>query len=89
MVVTGGGTEKSLRSKAGECLAGEREGDLERVSCTSSSARWTVVGVVENKTQEQAKIQACRAWPAAEASYWESHNGRTGFVLCLASTTAK
>jgi hypothetical protein len=83
------GTDKSLQAKQGDCLSGQSDSDLKRTACGSPSAEWRVVGVVANKTREEAKQQACRDWPTSEASYWESRNGKTGFVLCLAATTAK
>jgi hypothetical protein len=87
--MTSNGKEGSLRAKQGECLSGHSDNDLKRISCDSASARWSVVAVVENRTKEQAKQEACQAWPTAEASYWESRDGKTGFVLCLASMGAK
>jgi hypothetical protein len=45
--------------------------------------------VVNDKTEADAKKTACGQWPDAEASYWESRNGKTGFVLCLASAAGR
>jgi hypothetical protein len=84
-----GGSVKSLHAKPGDCLSGQSDSDLKRVSCTDSKVAWTVVGVVQNKTENEAKQQACAAWPQAEASYWESGNGKTGFVLCLATAAGR
>src|SRR6266536_731693 len=84
-----GADDHSLRAKRGDCLLGESEKELKRVGCSNPDARWTVVGVTDNKTESDAKNQACAQWPEAEASYWESRNGKTGFVLCLASVLGK
>jgi hypothetical protein len=81
------GDDQTLRARPGDCFAGQSDSDLKRVSCTDRTVRWSVVGVVENKTEEQAKKDACDPWPQAEASYWESRNGSKGFVLCLVSTS--
>jgi hypothetical protein len=81
--------DRTLRAKQGECLTGASDTDLRPVACTDAAAQWRVLGVVENKTQKEAKEQACQAWPQAEASYWESRNGKNGFVLCLAAAPAK
>jgi hypothetical protein len=62
---------------------------MKRVKCGAADVRWTVVGVVDNKSEADAKTAACGQWPEAEASYWESKNGKTGFVLCLTSTSGK
>jgi hypothetical protein len=83
------GNENSLRAKQGECLAGASEKELKRVDCSNPDVVWTVVGVTDNKTEADAKKEACAQWPEAEASYWESRNGKTGFVLCLASVPGK
>jgi hypothetical protein len=88
-VATSGHTFRSLRSNQGDCLSGQSDDSLRKVSCASSSAQWTVVGVAENKTLDEAKAQACAPWPNAQASYWESSSGKTGFVLCLAATGKK
>jgi hypothetical protein len=84
-----GGGERSMRAKQGDCLSGEQEKDLKRVGCDDTRVRWTVVGVVTGRTEADAKKTACSAWPQAEASYWESRNGKTGFVLCLASAAGQ
>jgi hypothetical protein len=83
------GSDQSLRAKQGDCLSGESDTDLKRVSCGDAAVKWTVVGVVQDKTQNEAKQQACSPWPQSEASYWESRNGKTGFVLCLAGVPGK
>jgi hypothetical protein len=83
------GSDQSLSAKQGDCLSGESDTDLKRVSCGDTGVKWTVIGVVQNKTQDEAKQQACAPWPQSEASYWESRNGKTGFVLCLAAVPGK
>jgi hypothetical protein len=82
-MATGNHSGTSLRAKPGDCLSGESDSDLTLVPCDHPDVRWTVVGVVENKTRQEATENACAAWPNAEASYWESRNGTSGFVLCL------
>jgi hypothetical protein len=79
---------KSLRAKPGDCLAGDSDSDLKPVPCDDPAVKWTVLAVLEHKTQKEAKQEACGAWPDAEASYWESRNSADGFVLCLGSTGA-
>ncbi|MGC9666741.1 LppU/SCO3897 family protein [Planosporangium sp. 12N6] len=83
-LATGRHSDPSLRARAGDCLSGESDSDLKRVPCDAPDVRWTVVGVVEGKTRQEAGQNACAAWSNAEASYWESRNASTGFVLCLA-----
>jgi hypothetical protein len=82
------GTGSSLRARPGDCFSGDSDSDLKRVPCDDHAVRWSVIGVVEHKTQQESKQNACEAWPNAEASYWESRNGKDGFVLCLGSVTA-
>jgi hypothetical protein len=61
---------------------------MKRVKCDAAGVRWTVVGVVDGRTEAESKQSACAQWPEVKASYWESKNGKIGFVLCLASTAA-
>ncbi len=89
VVVNHHGPEQSLRAEQGDCLSGESDSDLKRVSCADAAVKWTVVSVVQNKTEDEAKQKACAPWPQAAASYWESRNGKTGFVLCLAAVPGK
>ncbi|MCW2639426.1 MAG: hypothetical protein JWP76_1732 [Dactylosporangium sp.] len=83
-----GGSGQSLRARPGDCFSGNSDSDLKRVPCDDSAVKWTVIGVVEHKTQQESKQKACEAWPNAEASYWETRNGTDGFVLCLGSVAA-
>src|SRR5262249_33605716 len=89
VVVNHHGPEQSLRANQGDCLSGQSDSDLKRVSCADAAVKWTVVSVVQNKTEDEAKQKACAPWPQAAASYWESRNGKTGFVLCLAAVPGK
>lgn len=79
---------RSLRARLGDCFAGAGGTDLKRVQCDDRTARWTVLGVVEQVSETDARQQACAAWTGSEASYWESRNGVDGFVLCLRSVPA-
>jgi hypothetical protein len=87
-LVIGRGSEPSLRASPGDCFSGESDSDLKRVACDDPGVKWTVVGVVENKSKQESTQNACAAWPSAEASYWESRNGTSGFVLCLGAVRA-
>jgi hypothetical protein len=69
----------------GDCLAQTTGGnDLTKVSCGDPSARFSVLGKLENKTMVDASLGACSAFPKATSSYWEGKDGELGLVLCLA-----
>ena len=68
----------------GDCLAQTGGNDLTKVSCGDPSARFSVLGKLENKTMVDASLNACSAFPKATSSYWEGKDGELGLVLCLA-----
>jgi hypothetical protein len=88
IVTSNGGGGRSLRANPGDCFSRDSDRDLRRVRCDDPAVKWTVVGVVEHKTEQESKQNACQAWPNAEASYWETRNGTDGFVLCLGPAAA-
>jgi len=80
-------------AKVGNCLAGDtmdsttaqEVNNIKIVECTAGDAKYKVVGVVENKTQVQFKIDnnICGAYPTAESALWQGTSGKPGSVLCL------
>jgi hypothetical protein len=68
----------------GDCLAQTGGNDLAQVSCGDPSARFSVIGKLENKTMVDASLDACTPFPKATSSYWEGKDGELGLVLCLA-----
>jgi hypothetical protein len=93
LVVVVGGPIAIIRAQSapsaanvGDCMSGQTADALKKVSCTDSSAQWTVVGRLSGQTEDQfnAANDPCAAFPTSETAYWEGNKGATGFVLCLA-----
>jgi len=80
-------------AKVGNCLAGETMdsttaksvNNIKVVDCTATDAKYKVVGVVDNKTEAQFRIDndICKAYPTAESALWQGTSGKAGSVLCL------
>jgi hypothetical protein len=80
-------------AKVGNCLAGQTMdsttaqpvNDVKIVDCTSTDAKYKVVGVVENKTESQFRTddKICSAYTTAESALWQGTPGKSGSVLCL------
>lgn len=71
----------------GDCLAQTRGNQLITVSCNDTSARFRVVGKLENRTVVDATLDACTAYSTATSAYWEGNTGQLGLVLCLEPVT--
>ena len=68
----------------GDCLAQTGGNELTKVGCGDPSARFKVLGKLENKTMVDASLDACAQFPKATSSYWEGKSRELGLVLCLA-----
>lgn len=73
-------------AKAGDCVTESGENYVKIVECGSPEATLKVVARVEGKTQTEAQVSACNAYPDADSVFWEGKEGQTGVVLCLAKT---
>jgi hypothetical protein len=91
------GKNSAANAKQGDCLAGDdisggtTTASLTVTECTSSKARYKVVGLVANKSKSEASSQGnelCQPFVAqgAELLYWQesSRGSGTGNLLCLA-----
>jgi hypothetical protein len=76
--------DAASKAKVGDCVQQQGSNDLKVVKCDDANADYKVVGRVENKTQVEAGLSACDAFPDAESAYWEGEQGKKGLVLCLA-----
>jgi hypothetical protein len=80
-------------AKVGNCLAGDKldsstakpVSNVKVVDCTSSTANYKVVGVVNGKTQAQfnADDNVCKDFATAQSALWQGTAGKAGSVLCL------
>ncbi|MCI0688100.1 MAG: hypothetical protein L0Y54_12800 [Sporichthyaceae bacterium] len=78
------GLDDPGRAKAGDCMAGQNEDDLRVVDCSDAAAEWTVLTRLDDKSEADHNEAACSAFPATEASYFQSDsNGDDGLILCL------
>jgi hypothetical protein len=73
-------------AQVGNCVTESGENYVKIVDCGDSSATLKVVARVEDKTQTEAQVSACNAYPDADQVFWEGKEGETGVVLCLAKT---
>ena len=73
-------------AKVGDCMEQTGPDSLKVVGCGDPKATFTVVGRVEDKTQVEAGLSACRPFQdkGAEQAYWSGEQGKKGLVLCLA-----
>jgi hypothetical protein len=70
----------------GDCLDDAGAEHVRTVDCGSADAKYKVLGVVEDKTQIQAGITACDAYPSTTAYFWQGPDtgvDAKGKVLCL------
>jgi hypothetical protein len=72
------------RAVAGSCVKHDGGDQVSVVGCDNPDAEFKVLGRVEDRTQVQASISACGDYEGTEQTYWESSDGDTGYVLCLA-----
>jgi hypothetical protein len=72
----------------GDCLAQTGGNELTKVGCGDKSARFLVVGKLENKTVVDATLDACQPFPKATSAYWQGESGQPGLVLCLEPVAA-
>lgn len=91
------GVRNSLSSPSnaavGDCLKGTATNsetatevnDFQTVACTSSDAKFKVLGKIENKTEAEFEGDRaiCDKFPATTAEYWGGKQGEKGYVLCL------
>ncbi|OLB78338.1 MAG: hypothetical protein AUI14_13600 [Actinobacteria bacterium 13_2_20CM_2_71_6] len=85
-----------IDAKVGNCLAGEtldsttakEVNNIKIVDCTSTDAKYRVVGIVAGKTEVQfdADDHVCALYPSAESALWQGTTGKVGSVLCLEPT---
>ena len=68
----------------GDCLAQTGGNELSKVDCGDASAKFQVLGKIENKTVVDATLDVCAPFPKATSAYWEGESGQRGLVLCLA-----
>jgi hypothetical protein len=56
------------------------------VKCNSPAARYKVVGVVSDKSEDEfmADDSVCKAFPDAVSQLWQGQTNKKGRVLCLA-----
>ncbi|UOZ04722.1 hypothetical protein [Amycolatopsis sp. WQ 127309] len=73
-------------AQVGNCVTESGENYVKIVDCGDSTATLKVVARVEDKTQTEAQVSACSAYPDADQVFWEGKEGETGVVLCLAKT---
>lgn len=82
-----------VNAKVGDCLQGsdinstsaQDASGIKIVSCTSTAAKYKVVGKVDNKTKTQFSTDnnICQAFTTATTALWGQTSGNNGFVLCL------
>lgn len=73
-------------AQVGNCVTESGENYVKIVDCGAAEATLKVVARVEDKTQSEARANACSAYPDADQVFWEGKEGQTGVVLCLAET---
>ncbi len=73
-------------AQVGNCVTESGSNYVKIVDCGDAKATLKVVGRVENKTESEARGNACDAFPDAEQVFWEGKSGQSGMVLCLAKT---
>jgi hypothetical protein len=81
-------THDAVAAQVGDCL----DGDSRVVSCTSTKARYRVLGIVGHgrgpdieDPYHNLQPEVCAAFPATDTTYWRRGTNRSGsgFVLCL------
>jgi hypothetical protein len=73
-------------AQVGNCVTESGSNSVKIVDCGAGNATLKVVARVEGKTQTEAQVSACTAYPDAGQVFWEGKEGQTGVVLCLAKT---
>lgn len=73
-------------AQVGNCVTQSGDNYVKIVDCGAADATMKVVARIENKTQTEAQISACAAYPDADSVFWEGKEGKTGVALCLAKT---
>jgi hypothetical protein len=73
-------------AQVGNCVTESGENYVKIVDCGAAEATLKVVARVEGKTQSEARVSACNAYPDADQVFWEGKEGQPGVVLCLAET---
>ncbi|MBN1172181.1 MAG: hypothetical protein JXA67_08395 [Micromonosporaceae bacterium] len=91
--------DQGTTAAAGDCLAGDgidpgsrktHKVSLKTVSCAGASAKYKVVGRIEDKPESvaEAESELCDRFPGTQFIYWEGAAGENGTVLCLATNQA-
>jgi hypothetical protein len=88
----GVGSTDPADAQVGSCLAGETldsasakpVNDMSVVDCSSSGAKYKVVGIVHNISESKfnSDDHLCDAYPSAKSALWEGTSS-SGEVLCL------
>jgi hypothetical protein len=82
------------RAKVGDCLKGssitsttaQDASDVKIVACTSSDAKYKVVGKLDNKSKTEFEVSQnpCTDFKDATSALWGQTKGENGYILCLA-----
>ena len=86
--------DKPTTAAAGDCLKGDgidpgsrktSNVSLQTVACGQKTAKYKVVGRVENQAESAARADSrlCDPFAGTEFIYWEGVSGERGTVLCL------
>lgn len=81
------------RAGVGDCLSGtvtdsetvKAANDFKTIACTSSDAKYKVLGKIDNKTEAEFEGDRtiCAAYPDTMGELWGQSSGKNGYVLCL------
>lgn len=69
--------------KVDDCVKQVSTDRVEKVDCTSSEAKYKVLGIKEGVSQAGARLNACDAWPDATSIYWTGRTSASGTAYCL------
>lgn len=69
--------------KVDDCVKQVGTDRVEKVDCTSSEAKFKVLGIREDVSQAGARLNACDAWPDATSIYWTGRTSASGTAYCL------
>lgn len=69
--------------KVDDCVKQVGTDRVEKVDCTSSEAKFKVLGIKEGVSQAGARLNACDAWPDATSIYWTGRTSASGTAYCL------
>ena len=69
--------------KVDDCVKQVGTDRVEKVDCTSSEAKFKVLGIKDGVSQAGARLNACDAWPDATSIYWTGRTSASGTAYCL------